>query len=61
MNTKRDVLRRKDGLKDNVALIGERRTRLRCGHETTSQPIATLGAKRWHECPEGCGLQTSRR
>lgn len=31
--------------------------RLRCGHSTDEEPIATNQGRKFFRCPQGCGLQ----
>jgi hypothetical protein len=33
---------------------------LACGHETSGEPLAQVGAKRIYVCPEGCGISRGR-
>jgi len=45
----------------NTAVIPPIHARLRCGHEVTAHPVASLGSLRFFICPKGCGLRRGRK
>lgn len=34
---------------------------LKCGHETSAQPLATTFGRKLYVCPKGCGLKEPKR
>ena len=42
-------------LREKTTVFAAKKVILKCGHETTAQPIVT-GAKTLYSCPAGCGL-----